>query len=536
MSGTGGHLRAARRNRRPLIAALLVAVATIVPSVAARADGVDDSSTTTTSTTPTTSSEPTATTPPSSDPTTTTTTTTAPPAATEVDTAAAPPTDLPTVSASDTEDTGAAVDAAADLAVAGRSASADLAAPAAASLLAAPVGGWGCAVSRPIRVGYVGIDVQCLNNVLSLVGYWPDTGTTFTVRSSHALAGYQAANGLAVDGVATESALGSLGLWVAPPAPPTPPPAQVPTAGWGCAVSRPIRVGYVGIDVQCLNNVLSLVGYWPGTGNTFTVQSSHALAGYQAANGLVADGVAGPATLARLALWTTPTAGTPPAATGDYGCTVSRTVRVGDNGIDVQCLNNVLSLIGYWPDTGRTFDVASSHALAGFQAAVGLGADGIAGPATLARLGLWSPPPAPPADAPGQAGLPANSGTGRRVVYSRAQQRVWAVDEDGTVVKTHRVSGRLHEPYAGTYSVYSRSMYTYSAANPAIKWRYMVRFAYGPGGGRIGFHEIPNRNGVPMQSEGQLGQPLSGGCVRQSTADAQWMWNWAGVGTKVVVL
>jgi len=121
-------------------------------------------------------------------------------------------------------------------------------------------------------------------------------------------------------------------------------------------------------------------------------------------------------------------------------------------------------------------------------------------------------------------------------VYSRAAQRVWAVEADGTVVKTHRVSGRLHEPYAGTYRVYSRSMYTYSTENPNVKWRYMVRFAYGPGGGRIGFHEIPNKNGVPMQSEAQLGQPLSGGCVRQSTADAQWMWNWAGIGTTVVVL
>ena len=102
-------------------------------------------------------------------------------------------------------------------------------------------------------------------------------------------------------------------------------------------------------------------------------------------------------------------------------------------------------------------------------------------------------------------------------MYSRAQQRVWAVEADGTVVKTHLVSGRRFEPYAGTYHVYSRSMYTYSTANPTIKWRYMVRFAYGPGGGRIGFHEIPNRNGVPLQSERQLGQPLSGGCVRQST-------------------
>ena len=29
---------------------------------------------------------------------------------------------------------------------------------------------------------------------------------------------------------------------------------------------------------------------------------------------------------------------------------------------------------------------------------------------------------------------------------------------------------------------------------------------------------------------------LSGGCVRQTTDDAIWMWNWAGLGTTVVVL
>ena len=115
-------------------------------------------------------------------------------------------------------------------------------------------------------------------------------------------------------------------------------------------------------------------------------------------------------------------------------------------------------------------------------------------------------------------------------------QRIWAVEADGRVVKTHLVSGRLYEPYAGTYSVYSRSMYTYSVADPDVKWRYMVRFAYGPDGGRIGFHEIPTKFGVPLQSESQLGQPLSGGCVRQRTSDALWTWNWAYLGTKVVVL
>ncbi len=132
--------------------------------------------------------------------------------------------------------------------------------------------------------------------------------------------------------------------------------------------------------------------------------------------------------------------------------------------------------------------------------------------------------------------LPPHSGSGRRVVYSRAQQRVWAVDGNGRVVKTHRVSGRTREPRAGTYRVFSRSISTYAIANPAVRWRYMVRFAHGPNGGNIGFHEIPTKRGRPLQGERQLGQPLSGGCVRQSHADAVWMWNWAGIGTKVVVL
>jgi lipoprotein-anchoring transpeptidase ErfK/SrfK len=136
----------------------------------------------------------------------------------------------------------------------------------------------------------------------------------------------------------------------------------------------------------------------------------------------------------------------------------------------------------------------------------------------------------------GRFGLPAHSGSGRRIVYDRGQQRVWVVDGSGNVIKTHRVSGQRGLPRAGTYRVFSRSISTYSKANPAVTWRYMVRFAHGPQGGNIGFHEIPTKRGNPLQSTSQLGQPLSAGCVRQSHADAVWMWNFAGVGTKVVVL
>lgn len=136
--------------------------------------------------------------------------------------------------------------------------------------------------------------------------------------------------------------------------------------------------------------------------------------------------------------------------------------------------------------------------------------------------------------------LPENSGAGRRVVYSKSQMRVWTVEADGNVSKTHAVSGRRtwNLPLAGTYNVFSRSSYTCSINNPQVCWRYMVRFTKGPGGDNIGFHEIPtdNRTGQKLQSVSQLGQALSAGCVRQATPDAQYMWGWAPIGTPVVVL
>lgn len=146
-------------------------------------------------------------------------------------------------------------------------------------------------------------------------------------------------------------------------------------------------------------------------------------------------------------------------------------------------------------------------------------------------------PPPPPTQA---FGLPFNSGSGRRAVYSKSAQQVWVVDSNGVVIKTHRVSGRRLwcDPLPGTYRVFSRSRYTFSINNPDIVWGYMVRFTKGCQGGNIGFHEIPTdkTTGHKVQSVSQLGTPLSGGCVRQALPDAQWMWNWAYVGTKVVVL
>jgi lipoprotein-anchoring transpeptidase ErfK/SrfK len=132
--------------------------------------------------------------------------------------------------------------------------------------------------------------------------------------------------------------------------------------------------------------------------------------------------------------------------------------------------------------------------------------------------------------------LPAKSGSGKRVVYSISQQRVWLVGNDGAVASTYLVSGRPSQPDPGTYKVFSKSRYANSAVSAATM-EYMVRFTYGKRtGAPIGFHDIPRRyDGTYEQTEAQLGQPLSAGCIRQKKSDAARLWDFTPVGTTVVV-
>ena len=132
--------------------------------------------------------------------------------------------------------------------------------------------------------------------------------------------------------------------------------------------------------------------------------------------------------------------------------------------------------------------------------------------------------------------VPADSGEGRRIIYAVQAQRIWLVGSDGSVVDTYRVSGRRNTPSAGTYRVYSKSRNA-RATHDGITMKYMVRFARASSGVPIGFHDLPRyRSGRPMQTTKQLGTYQSGGCVRQSRANAIYLYEWAPVGTPVVVL
>jgi L,D-transpeptidase-like protein len=132
--------------------------------------------------------------------------------------------------------------------------------------------------------------------------------------------------------------------------------------------------------------------------------------------------------------------------------------------------------------------------------------------------------------------LPANSGTGRRIVFAMADQRVWLVgDEDDDVERTYLVSGSLTDNlHPGTYSVYSKSEEAVGIDDSGTM-KYMVRFAHGPNAA-IGFHDIPVLDGAKVQTVDQLGTPQSHGCIRQLRADAKALWDFAPVGTTVVVV
>src|SRR5688572_5286844 len=245
------------------------------------------------------------------------------------------------------------------------------------------------------------------------------------------------------------------------------------------------------------------------------------------------------------------------------GCVLDVTsVGQGDTGPNVECVQKALTAAGFY--TGPVDGVFSSALTASattFQQATGLYVDGVVGRRTAAMLGIWpgddsfvirTPPPAQGAedsmgfklssvattgdDAPP---LPpdAGQGTGRRVVYQRAGQRVWAIDDNEHIVRSYLVTGsQFNNEMPGKHKVYSKSEMT-TGWNGQADLPLMVRWL-DTERGAIGFHQIPTHksDGSVYQTEAELGQRLSGGCQRQAPLDAQFMWYFAEIGTPVWVL
>lgn len=232
----------------------------------------------------------------------------------------------------------------------------------------------------------------------------------------------------------------------------------------------------------------------------------------------------------------------------------------GATGNSVTCLQEALVANGYLagPITG-TYDVRTAEAVKKLQVERELYVDGVAGRETGLSLGIWPeeplnvvrtpvPPPGAvdlmgmPLSSVASAGadappVPANSGSGRRLVYERVGQRVWAIDENEQIIRSWLVSGSKYgNETPGTHKVYSRSDVSTAWNGKAFLYK-MVRWLK-TDIGAIGFHALPVRvsDGSLYQTEEELGQRLSGGCQRQANLDADFVWEFAQIGTPVVVL
>jgi peptidoglycan hydrolase-like protein with peptidoglycan-binding domain len=252
--------------------------------------------------------------------------------------------------------------------------------------------------------------------------------------------------------------------------------------------------------------------------------------------------------------------GDEPSATS-AGCKItSRDLRLGATGTDVTCLQQALVDASYLSGapTGQ-YDNATFSAVKKLQTDKDLFVDGLVGRETALALDIWpdeaslvihTPPPAPGAvdllgyplsyvatSGPDAPPLPPDTGSGKRVVYQRAGQRVWAVDKNNRVIRSWLVSGsKYNNETPGVHEVYSRSEVS-TAWNGKAYLPHMIRWLK-TDIGAIGFHGIPRHvsDGSRYEKDSELGTRLSGGCTRQADLDADFMWDFAQIGTKVVVL
>lgn len=123
--------------------------------------------------------------------------------------------------------------------------------------------------------------------------------------------------------------------------------------------------------------------------------------------------------------------------------------------------------------------------------------------------------------------LPESSGTGARVVYSLDEDRVWLVGAGEKITRTFEVTPSTVDPAPATYTVTSRSAAVTGSDGTPIE--HVVRFAT-VDGVVIGFSAAV---------DGSTPQPdptTKTGGIRESRKDGKAMWDFAGIGTKVVVV
>ena len=221
-------------------------------------------------------------------------------------------------------------------------------------------------ISGTLKVGDKGTAVTELQKRLIELGYLTTSATgTYGEATKAAVKEFQQLAGLTADGVAGTATINALFA--------TDAPTKVDTTT--------LKYGDKGDSVKALQKRLIELGYLTETANgTFGPATKAAVAEFQKAAGITADGVAGSATITALF-----SASAPRKADG--------TLKRGDRGDAVVTLQKRLRELGYLTDTADgIFGDTTEEAIKKFQKAVGLSADGVAGATTQAKLNASNAP------------------------------------------------------------------------------------------------------------------------------------------------
>lgn len=229
-----------------------------------------------------------------------------------------------------------------------------------------------------LKLGSTGSGVRDLQTDLTTLGYyWADITGNFGEKTEAAVKLFQKASGLTADGVAGTKTLNAIASAIAK--------RGGASSGSSSSVSSSgsaLKLGSQGSKVTQLQQDLKQLGYYYAdiTGN-FGEKTEAAVKAFQKAYKLTADGVAGTSTLNAIAAAIEKAGGSLNASTGGSG------MKLGSTGSDVRALQQNLTTLGYYyGDITGHYGTMTQAAVAKFQKARGLTADGIAGSKTVEAI------------------------------------------------------------------------------------------------------------------------------------------------------
>jgi hypothetical protein len=178
--------------------------------------------------------------------------------------------------------------------------------------------------------------------------------------------------------------------------------------------------------------------------------------------------------------------------------------------VDVAAVQKRLAALRYLPADAATdaWDELTKHAVLAFQSWHGLTRDGLVGPETVAALETATRPE------------PSSGDGGRRIEVHRSKGVVLLIDGRHVLRAIHASTGASgYETPTGTYSVFRKEANSWS-----VPYRVWLPYASYFNGG-IAFHASDD---VPPS-------PVSHGCVRLPAPEAPLVYEFASIGTPVIV-